>query len=53
VYGYNGAYWFQGSELPLPLGVTHGYYNVPPLGGYANILGNGMTSLPWQSPDGY
>jgi len=53
VYGYNGSYWFQGSDFPLPLGVTHAYYNVVPLGGYAGILGNGMTSLPWQGPEGY
>ena len=52
MYGLNSPYWTRGSEVPLPFGSTHDYYNIVPLGGYASILPYGMTSLPWQTPGG-
>ena len=52
MYGLNSPYWTSGSEVPLPFGSTHDYYNIVPLGGYAGILPYGMTSLPWQTPGG-
>ena len=52
MYGLNGAYWLHTSEVPLPYGSTHNPYNIVPLGGYASILPNGMTSLPWQTSGG-
>jgi len=52
MYGYNGSYWSEGSDLPLPVGGTHDYNNIVPLGGYTGILPNGLTSLPWQNPSG-
>ena len=45
MYGLYGSYWFQGNDFMVP----QGYNDVLPLGGYAGILPNGMTSLPWQN----
>jgi hypothetical protein len=50
MYGYNSPYWSEERGYPVPFGVTHAHYNNVALGGYAGILGNGMTSLPWQTP---
>jgi hypothetical protein len=52
MYGLNGAYWLHTSEVPLPYGSTHNFFNIVPLGGYAEILPIGMTSLPWQTTGG-
>jgi hypothetical protein len=33
MYGLNGTFWYQDSEVPLPYGGTHDFYNTVPLGG--------------------
>jgi hypothetical protein len=50
MYGYNSPYWSEGRGYPAPFGVPHILYNTVPLGGYAELLPSGLTSLPWQSP---
>jgi hypothetical protein len=50
MYGLNGSYWYHESEVPLPYGATHDFFNTVPLAGYTSILPNGLTSLPWQTP---